>query len=179
MPNPNPRARVSVDVTNFIDVLNTPLGVGNRVCAATVILEKSITKVITQNPPKTGSIIVYAPVEVEFKMLGATTYRLAGIAFRNSSAAFRLHQKGTKTRRDEHGNGSENMPKDSILINESGNGDTTIQITDDFSTHGVPPNQPTWEFYLLVQDSHGFVGIIDPDIENQSEAMKRGRSRAS
>jgi hypothetical protein len=71
-------------------------------------------------------------------------YALAGIALQNTSRS---------------GNGVAQFPKTSIEVDQSA---TILQLNDDNK------DDCTYEFYVLVQNAAGQLGLIDPRIVNQS-----------
>lgn len=92
-------------------------------------------------------------MDIDF-IMSDPQYKLAGLTFR-------------RVRGGGAANGSSNLPKEKIKIEEDAqSGATTIHFKDKYADHGKK-NSWSWEIYILVQDYTGAIGVIDPDVENQ------------
>ena len=148
-------AQVDVTVISFVDVINDDTPPGDaRLCDATWKLRTPAPDGIRQ-PTASDTMFISQPMEVEFNLAAGSAYRFAGIAFR------RVRGSGS-------GNGHKNFPKEKILITERADGSSAIRVKDAWVDHSPKGTHKfNWDFYLIIQDSSGFIGIIDPDIENE------------
>jgi hypothetical protein len=145
---------VAIQRGDFVDIVSTQNGPGDpRLTAATWTLRQAIAGVITQPGGADSRLVVQAPVNIEFHLPAASPFRLAGIAFR-------------RVRGGGPANGHQNMPKEDIRVTELQDGSSTIHVTNHWNDHG-PANTWNWDFFIMIQDEGGDIGIIDPDIENQ------------
>jgi hypothetical protein len=150
-----PTAHVDIEISraDFVDIVSTQNGPGDpRLTSAKWTLRAAIDGVIQQGEPN-QHLIVLGPVNIDFHLPPGSPFRLAGIAFR-------------RVRGGGAANGHGNLPKENIRITEDEDGSSTIHVTNTWTNHG-PANTWNWDFFIMVQDEGGDLGIIDPDIENQ------------
>ena len=147
-------AHIDVDVPagSFVDIIKTRALPGDdRLTTATWTL-RAPTATVTQ-PGGTGTLVVRGASMIVFNLPAGSPYRFAGVAF-----------KGVRGSGDATGHG--NFPKHHIQLKERNDGSSSIFVQDVWGNHG-PANTWNWDFYLIIQDEAGDIGIIDPDIENQ------------
>lgn len=148
-----PQANVSVTNIAFIDVVNTPNAAGATRCStATFTLETNPPNGITQN--SAGRLIVTADMMINFNFPNGSAFTPVGLSFKQTVGS--IDPKGKN-----------NMPKDQIKITEPPNSGPTLQFRDNCTNKGSAGTL-VWKYYLVIQDSTGVVGIIDPEIENQN-----------
>jgi hypothetical protein len=147
---------VGIAPGGWVDVINSGTQAGDdRLCDATWTLQQPAPDGISQPDGPGSSLIVTAPMDIDFD-LPAGAYSLAGIAFR-------------RVRGSGPGNGSDNLKKENIRLEQRPDGSSTIHVKDSWASHRKQGSNDrwSWDFYIIVQDAGGGVGIIDPDIENE------------
>jgi hypothetical protein len=148
-------AEIDIDLqpAGFVDVINTLGGPGDpRLSTAIWTLRTPAPAGITQAAPN-STLVVKAAMDIRFNLPKGSPFRLAGILFK------RVRGSGAA-------NGHGNLPKQHIKLDEGADGESSVRVRDTYQDRGTP-NTWNWDFYLVVQDESGNIGIIDPDIENQ------------
>jgi hypothetical protein len=142
------------DIVGFVPVLWTERDPGDpRLTDAKWTLRKGGPDWVKQDPATGRLIVKEKPAVIAFNIGPGTRYRLAGVAF-----------KMVRGKKDS--NGHRNMPKEDIRLTQRADGSSTIYVTNRRVDFGEA-NSWNWDFFLMVQDDTGAIGIIDPDIENQ------------
>ncbi len=146
------QATVTVTNIDFVDVISSFGAGAERYSTATFTIQPNPPSGITQNA--TGRLIVTADTDITFSFPAGSPCVPMGISHRQK-----------KGRSDPCG--KENFPKEHIVINELPDGSATIKIRNKCRHKGAADTF-VWEVYIGIHDSAGTLGIIDPDIENQS-----------
>lgn len=146
------KINVTLPAGGFVDIIHTTAGPGYpRLCNAAWQLVTPAPTGISQPGGAGTTICVTRAMLIDF-VLQSPGYTFAGIAFR-------LVNGGGP------GNGSDDMKKEHITIDATG---MKLSIKDSWANHGKPSSNPwNWDFYIIVQNDSGNIGIIDPDIQNE------------
>ncbi len=142
-----PTAKISLTATQFADINTTANTPRWTKAAAPVITDDAGGKVrISASDP--NRIVARGParIDLEFRILPAGQFFPAGIAYKQVAGA---SDKNCKS----------NFDLGSL---------TASTITNKMANSGSGDSAPRWEFFILIQDQNGALGIIDPEIENES-----------
>ena len=144
-------ALIDVNVDPFRDIFNDPgVGPAQRGCGCTLTL-KDDNKGSVRIPAGTNTIEVMKPTWITFRY-PQVDYSPAGIAFSNPPCT--LVKAGVQGRHHNE------FPQDKIIM-----GNDNIAFYDKFIV-----NDARFKCYLIVQDSAGVLGIIDPPLIHQPQA---------
>ena len=144
-----PTAKISLTVTQFADI-NTTANTPRWTKAAAPVITDDAGGKVRISAGDANRIVARGParIDLEFRILPAGQFSPAGIAYKQVAGT------GDK-------NGKSNFDLGSLTA-------STITIMNKMTNSGSGDSAPRWEFFILIQDQNGALGIIDPEIENES-----------
>lgn len=155
---PMSTAKVSLSVTQFYTLSwQGEDGLKGRCCeiAAPAIVDDG-GGLVSIDPNDPNTLKVNGVVDIEFDILPAGEYFPYSIVFFSGNGQF-----GTPPQGDD--------PNGTITFQDPRPGDSSITITDTMARRNQPSAPARWEFWILLKNSMGLGGAIDPGIENSAE----------